>query len=95
MTPESHAKAKEYAQTVSTKRTWMVQPKVENLARCYLDLLERCGELERALELAIDVLEDGLIDFKKWGFEKDKDIELFLRAALAKYKTSKMGNEGI
>ena len=92
MTRESHAKAKEMANDLiggDYFTEW------KNLAACYLELLERCGELERALELAIDVLEDGLIDFKKWGIKKDKDIELFLRAALAKYKTSKMGNEGI
>ena len=57
------------------------------------DLRERCeqqaGEIERlraALTLALDLSENGLIDFEKYGLKCDADIEKVYRAALAERK---------
>jgi hypothetical protein len=44
----------------------------------------RCDNLLAALKLALDLQENGLVDFCKYGISDDSDIAKIYRAAIAK-----------
>ena len=52
------------------------------LAKTLEDLREENARLRAAVELALELAENELVDFKRYGLEQDSDIPAFYHAAL-------------
>ena len=103
-----HAKAKETAAGLIVEKNNIHYKSLANLSSCYLELLERCGELTRAFDFLLRHGEnhyddcDSLLGDEDEGYkcncggESDyKDALNAMNAYREALKTSKMGNEGI